>query len=253
MTAADSLALRSTNLQKTFGAVKVTDNVSFDLPVGARMGLIGPNGAGKTTLINLLTGVLKPNNGSVHLLGINVTTTPPEARVKLGLVRTHQITTLLSESSPLENVALAISERDNVAWNMIHRSVIWKRCLDEAYGYLESLHLQTFSEKPVRELPYGVQRIVEVAVALSLKPRVLLLDEPAAGVPSSEMRRVEEVLSSLPMTIALIIIDHDLELVFRVAREVTVLHQGQILVSGSPNEIYENQDVRDVYLGRGAL
>jgi branched-chain amino acid transport system ATP-binding protein len=247
-----SAALETQGLCKSFGALTVASGINFRLERGARHALIGPNGAGKTTFVNLVTGALSPSAGRILLDDSDVTALPQAQRVKRGLARTFQINTLFRGLSVLENVCLAIGERLGVAGDM-HRPAGSNRALmDEAYGALDALGLAEDALRPVRELAYGRQRLVELAVALALKPKVLLLDEPAAGVPSPESNVIVDIIESLPADIALLIIEHDMDLVFRLAKRITVLVQGEILVEGTPPEIAADPRVREVYLGEGA-
>ena len=239
-------------LCKNFGALAVAQSIDLDLPRGARVGLIGPNGAGKTTFVNLLTGVLRPDAGSIRLGGVSIDGMPPEKRVPRGLARTHQINTLLMEEFALDNVAIAIAEREKHAWRMFRFGRQWQQCCDEAHARLAEVGIADVADRRVSQLPYGQQRLLEIAIALSLKPSVLLLDEPAAGVPSAELRVIHEVLDRLPSGIAILIIEHDMDVVFRFAREIVVLVRGAVLTRGTPAEIAKNPDVRAVYLGKSA-
>ena len=238
------------NLCKNFGALAVTQSVSLDLHAGARLGLIGPNGAGKTTLVNLLTGMLTPNSGDIILNGETLTGVRPEQRVKKGLVRTHQINTLLMEHTTRDNVAIAVAERRGFAWRALRYGPQWRACLEEAHDCLAGLGIAEAGDRRVSELPYGQQRLLEIAIGLALKPKVLLLDEPGAGIPSTESHIIDEALDRLPEDIAILLIEHDMDLVFRFARDITVLVQGAVLTSGVPAEIARNPQVRAVYLGR---
>ena len=244
-----SAALETQGLCKSFGALAVASDIEFRLEQGARHALIGPNGAGKTTFVNLVTGVLTPSAGRILLDGDDVTALPQAQRVKRGLARTFQINTLFRGLSVLENVCLAIGERLGVAGDLYRPAGSRRDVVDEAYAALERLGLAAEAERLVRELSYGRQRLVELAVALGLKPKVLLLDEPAAGVPSSESGIIVDIIESLPAEIALLIIEHDMDLVFRLARRITVLVQGAVLVEGAPQEIAADPRVREVYLG----
>ncbi len=244
-----SAALETQGLCKSFGALAVASDIEFRLEQGARHALIGPNGAGKTTFVNLVTGVLTPSAGRILLDGDDVTALPQAQRVKRGLARTFQINTLFRGLSVLENVCLAIGERLGVAGDLYRPAGSRRDVVDEAYAALERLGLAAEAQRRVRELSYGRQRLVELAVALGLKPQVLLLDEPAAGVPSSESGIIVDIIESLPAEIALLIIEHDMDLVFRLARRITVLVQGAVLVAGTPQEIAADPRVREVYLG----
>jgi branched-chain amino acid transport system ATP-binding protein len=237
-------------LNKNFGALAVAQDIALDLQPGDRVGLIGPNGAGKTTFVNLLTGVVKPDSGEIVLAGRPIQKERPEARVKLGLARTHQINTLLTETPARENVAIAIAERDNYAWRMFRYKAQWQACLDEADERLAEIGIADVGHQEVRHLPYGEQRLLEIAIAMALKPRVLLLDEPGAGVPSTEAHVIHEALDRLPADIAILLIEHDMDLVFKFAKEIVVLVQGAVLTRGKPDAIAADPEVRTVYLGR---
>ena len=244
--------LQVDGVSKSFGAHRVTRNISLTLAPGSRTGLIGPNGSGKTTLINLLTGTLRLDAGSIHLNGEAIDRLPADRRVRRGLVRTHQINTLLSESSVRENVALAISERRRWSWRMVAYRSKWRRCLEEAEEQLAQLGLAHLADRTAAAIPYGSQRLLELAIALALEPSVLLLDEPAAGVSASEIPLIERALGALPPEVPILLIDHDIRLVFRFAQEVIVLVDGSIIKRGRPAEVVADPAVRAAYLGRAA-
>jgi branched-chain amino acid transport system ATP-binding protein len=246
MTAA---ALDVQSLNRSFGALHVTRDVNLTLERGARRALIGPNGAGKTTLVNLITGVLRPSAGRVLLNGEDITATSQAERARRGLARTFQINQLFRGLSVLENICMAIGERDGHNNNLWRSAGAKREVIDEALDHLQSLRMVDDALKLVRELPYGRQRLVEIAIALAQKPRVLLLDEPAAGVPSSESHLILDVVAGLDPDIAVLIIEHDMDVVFRFAKEITVLVQGAVFTQGTPEEIMSNEQVRAVYLG----
>lgn len=251
MTAATQApALEVVGLNRAFGALPVTRDVNLTLQRGARRALIGPNGAGKTTLVNLITGALKPNSGRVILNGEDITNVSQTVRARRGLARTFQINQLFRGLTVLENICMTIGERDGHCNNMWRSAGAKREVIDEALDHLESLRLVDESLRLVRELPYGRQRLVEIAIALAQKPRVLLLDEPAAGVPSSESHLILDVVASLDPDIAILIIEHDMDVVYRFAKEITVLVQGAVLVEGTPDAIMNNEQVRAVYLGQ---
>ncbi len=242
-------ALEVQQLNRSFGALQVARDVNLSLERGARRALIGPNGAGKTTLVNLITGALRPNAGRVLLDGEDITATSQAERARRGLARTFQINQLFRGLSVLENLAMTIGERDGNCNNMWRPAGAKRAVIEEALDHLDSLKLTDDALKLVRELPYGRQRLVEIAIALAQKPRVLLLDEPAAGVPSSESHLILDVVAALDPDIAILIIEHDMDVVFRFARHITVLVQGAVFTEGTPDEIMTNADVRAVYLG----
>ena len=244
-----SAVLETRNLCKSFGALTVADKIDFTLEAGARHALIGPNGAGKTTFVNLLTGRLAPSSGKVFLGGEDVTGLAQSGRVKRGLGRTFQINTLFRDMSVLDNVALGVAERHGVAGGFWRPASAQRAVRDEAMELLAKLGVADEAGRRVLDLPYGKQRLVEIAIALGLKPKVLLLDEPAAGVPSLESERILEALDSLPKDIAILIIEHDMDLVFRFAQRITVLVQGEVLCEGTPQEIADDVRVHQVYLG----
>jgi branched-chain amino acid transport system ATP-binding protein len=242
-------SLETKKLCKSFGALTVADNIDFRLEPGARHALIGPNGAGKTTFINMLMGALAPTSGQILLGGEDVTRAPQSARVRGGLGRTFQITTLFRSLPVLDNVALAVAERSRIATRLWRPASAHKEVIEESRGLLAALGLADDAAARVADLPYGKQRLVEIAIALGLKPKVLLLDEPAAGVPSHEAEKILSTLERLPSDIAILIIEHDMDLVFRFARRITVLVQGTVLVEGAPEEIARDVRVHQVYLG----
>ena len=243
--------LETEKLCKSFGALTVAQNIDFRLEPGARHALIGPNGAGKTTFVNILTGALAPTSGRILMGGQDITKTNQAARVKLGLGRTFQITTLFRSLPVLDNVALGIAERSGLARRMWRAASSHKEVIEESRHILATLGLADDATTATQDLPYGKQRLVEIAIALGLRPKVLLLDEPAAGVPSEESKKIFHNLDKLPAEVAVLIIEHDMDLVFRFAQQITVLVQGEVLVQGTPAEIAADKRVRDVYLGEG--
>jgi branched-chain amino acid transport system ATP-binding protein len=243
-------ALSTRGLDKSFGSLVVASGIELDLPPGERYALIGPNGAGKTTLINLITGMLKPDKGRIFLGGDEITMLRPEERVKCGLVRTFQINTLFPHLSALEAVTLAVCERRGYAGSWWEKLSAYGDAIEEAYAILLSLRLAASCHRPTRELAYGQQRLLEIALALATKPKVLLLDEPAAGVPQQESAELFSVIASLSQEIAVLFIEHDMNVVFRFAHRIIVMAAGRILLQGTPKEIAADARVREVYLGR---
>ena len=247
-----TFALETVQLEKKFGGLKVTRDLSLKIEAGARHALIGPNGAGKTTVINLLTGVLTPDSGRILLEGQDIGNLPVHKRVLRGLSRTFQINQLYADLTPLETIGLAASE------HLGHGSDWWRRMgtrpdvNDEIAENLERFHLLDVMNEPTATLPYGKQRLLEIAVALATKPRVLLLDEPAAGVPESERHDILSAVASLPREVTVLLIEHDMDLVFSFADRISVLVAGAMLVEGPPDEVARDPRVKAVYLGEGA-
>jgi ABC-type branched-subunit amino acid transport system ATPase component len=237
-------------VNKRFGSLVVAANVELALPPGVRYALIGPNGAGKTTLINLMTGMLRPDSGQIVLGNDDITGLAPDERVRRGLVRTYQINSLFPELSALESVTLAVCERRRVAGDWWRQLAAYRDEVEEAYEILAALALAPVCHRPTRELAYGQQRLLEIALALAARPKVLLLDEPAAGVPRDESRELFAAIAGLSQDITVLFIEHDMELVFRFASRVIVLVGGSVLVEGTPQEIAADERVRAVYLGK---
>ncbi|TKT74709.1 ABC transporter ATP-binding protein [Aquamicrobium sp. LC103] len=247
-----TVALETRNLVKRFGGFLATNDVSLSVRQGARHALIGPNGAGKTTLINLLTGVLKPNSGQIILGGEDITALPAHRRVRKGLARTFQINQLFGEFTPLESVVLAINEREKIgglAWAPL---VAHTKVVEEAAALLQRFGLADVMGERTVVLPYGKQRLLEIALAIASKPRVLLLDEPAAGVPEEERHEVLAIVRDLPADVTVILIEHDMDLVFSFADRISVLVAGALFTEGSVSEISADPRVKAIYLGEDA-
>ncbi len=244
-----SVVLETSQLDKRFGGIHVTNGISLQLRAGERVGLIGPNGAGKTTLVNLISGVLRPSSGQIHLAGNDVTTMSQAGRVRRGLVRTFQLTTLAPHLPVQRQVELALFEREGLTWRA------W-RCIDdfpnlslEAAQLLRQFGLEPHAARATESLAYGEQRLLEMVLAVALRPCVLLLDEPMAGVPPGESARLLKAIDALPSELAVLMIEHDMDLVFRFARRIVVLTDGKVLADGTPGEIRDNPAVRSAYLG----
>jgi len=242
-------ALRTQGLSKRWGAFDANSDITLAFPPGARHALIGPNGAGKTTFINLLTGVFPPSAGEVFLGDENITALSQHERVKRGMTRTFQINTLFPGLTVLESVVLAICERQG-------RTGVWYRtvsrqseAIDEANALLETLRLVGKRNEETRNLAYGKQRLLEMALALAMRPSILLLDEPAAGIPSGESAELFNVIANLPRDVTIVFIEHDMDLVFRFAERITVLVGGRVLTEATPAEVAADPRVREVYLG----
>ncbi len=244
-----SHALQTRHLVKRFGGFVATSDVTLNVASGARHALIGPNGAGKTTLINLLTGFLEPSSGAVILKGEDVTRMSQHQRVKRGLARTFQINRLFAEMTVLESVTLAVCERRGIGarwWNPVGSHT---EAIDEAAGLLHQLRLVDVAYRQTRSLAYGKQRLIEIALALAARPTVLLLDEPAAGVPTGESRELFETIAQLPREVTILLIEHDMDLVFRFADRISVLVNGGLVAEDTPEAIAKDKRVKEVYLG----
>ena len=242
-------ALHASGLSKHFGALHVTQDVSLSLPVGTRTALIGPNGAGKTTLVNLLTGVLRADAGQLRLFGEEVTAASAALRTRKGLVRTFQISSLFAQLTVFENVFIAVAQAAGRSFHLWRPAGRQRDLLERTEALLVQLKLQGDMHRKVTEIAYGRQRLVEIAIALALQPKVLLLDEPAAGIPSHELDLLHGAIATLPLQIAVLMIEHDMEMVRRFASEVAVLVNGALLMSGKPKDVMSHPEVQAVYLG----
>ena len=247
-----TLALQTIALEKRFDRFAVTKNLSLQIAKGARHALIGPNGAGKTTVINLLSGVLRADAGQILLDGHDITALPTHRRVRRGLSRTFQISQLYADLTPLETIGLAVSER------MGHGGDWWRRMgtradvNTEIAETLMKFNLLDVMNEPTSTLPYGKQRLLEIALAIATKPRVLLLDEPAAGVPENDRHDILAVVAALPRDVTILLIEHDMNLVFSFAERISVLVAGALLLEGTPDEVARDPQVKAVYLGHDA-
>ena len=247
----DDIVLSAQGLVKRFGGITATDNVTLNLRRGARHALIGPNGAGKTTLINLLTGVLDPTEGRIVLEGEDITELAPHQRVRRGMVRTFQINQLFNSMTPLETLALVVSQHIGIGakwWQALGSNTqVTARCTE----LLEQFRLGEVANQRTEHLAYGKRRLLEIAIALACEPRVLLLDEPVAGVPAGEREELLQTVAALPSDVSVMLIEHDMDLVFSFADRMTVLVNGAVLTEGDPEQIANDPEVKAVYLGHG--
>jgi branched-chain amino acid transport system ATP-binding protein len=237
------------NLKKAFGGLTVTNNVSLSMAPGDRVALIGPNGAGKTSFVNLVTGNLPADSGEVRIANQNVNRVDAIGRVRRGLVRSFQVTRLFPDMTPAEHVGMAVLQRTGRSGRMFGNFLSMRDVMAETGELLGTLGLASLAHRKVSEIAYGQQRLLELAVAMALKPKVLLLDEPAAGVPQSDTGRIEQALADLPADLAVLMIEHDMDLVFRFAKRVVVLAAGTIIFDGSPKDVTQDARVREAYLG----
>jgi ABC-type branched-subunit amino acid transport system ATPase component len=246
-----TLALETINLQKRFGGIVATNDFSFKLEAGARHALIGPNGAGKTTLINQLTGVLEPTAGKVLLAGEDITRLRPDQRVRRGLTRTFQINQLFPKMTPLETITLAVGERMGLGARWWQAAGATRGMDAEIADIAQRFNLGDVLDETTVNLPYGKQRLLEIAVAFAAKPQVMLLDEPAAGVPESERADILAAVAKLPRHVTVLLIEHDMDLVFSFAERITVMVNGALFCEGTVAEVSSDPRVRAVYLGEG--
>src|SRR6266404_5897376 len=246
------VVLETIGLEKHFGGIAAVNGVSLSIEKGARHALIGPNGAGKTTVINLLTGVLRPSAGRIVLEGQDITALEPYKRVRRGLARTFQINQLFLDLTPLETVGLAISERMGAGaqwWRLVGSNPAVTAEIVEILG---RFHLTDAMYERTGNLPYGNQRLLEIALAIACRPNVLLLDEPAAGVPEAQRRDILDAVAALPSDVTVLLIEHDMDIVFSFADRISVLVNGAIFVEGPPDEVARDPRVKAVYLGEEA-
>jgi ABC-type branched-subunit amino acid transport system ATPase component len=244
--------LETSGLTKQFGGITAANDVSLAVEKGARHALIGPNGAGKTTLINLLTGVLRPTAGRIMLEGHDITELEAHKRVQLGIARTFQINQLFADLTPLETIGLAVSERMELGrqwWRLVGSKGI---VIEESVDILQRFELADVMNERTGTLPYGKQRLLEIALAIACRPRVLLLDEPAAGVPEAERRDILDAVAALPDDVTVLLIEHDMDIVFSFADRISVLVNGELFVEGTPEDVARDPRVKAVYLGEEA-
>jgi branched-chain amino acid transport system ATP-binding protein len=241
--------LETVGLERHFGGVAAVNAVSLQIEKGARHALIGPNGAGKTTVINLLTGVLRPSAGRILLDGQDITALDVHRRVRRGLARTFQINQLFPDLTPLETVGLAISERRGAGGQWWRVAGSHPAVVEEIVDILGRFHLADAMHERTGNLPYGKQRLLEIALAIACRPRVLLLDEPAAGVPEHERHEILAGIAALPVDVTVLLIEHDMDIVFAFADRISVLVSGALLADGAPDAVARDPRVKAAYLG----
>jgi branched-chain amino acid transport system ATP-binding protein len=242
-------ALAVRNLDKSFGGLRVTSGVNLVVEPGERRLIIGPNGAGKTTLFNLITGELAPDRGSVTLFGRDITRVPSRRRFHLGMARTYQIITLFPGETLLRNVTLALLGLSRLRWNPLARLARQEALLARARATLARVGLEPLANRPLRETSYGERRRVEIAMALAQNPRVLLLDEPFAGLSVEERRDVLQLVTGIPRDVTIVMIEHDMDVALDFAERITVLHFGEVIVEGTRGEVVAHPRTREIYLG----
>src|SRR5271154_3598594 len=241
--------LETIRLEKRFGGIPAAQGVSLAVEKGARHALIGPNGAGKTTVINLLSGVLRPTAGRIMLEGRDITGVAPHQRVRLGMARTFQINQLFPDLTPLETIGLAVAERLGTGADWWRLGGSKPAVTGEIVEIVERFRLADVMHERTAILPYGKQRLLEIALAFACRPRVLLLDEPAAGVPDAERQELLATIGELPADVTVLLIEHDMDLVFSFADRISVLVNGGLLLDGAPEDVARDPRVKAVYLG----
>jgi branched-chain amino acid transport system ATP-binding protein len=242
-------ALVLTRLTKSFGGLRVTKAVDLVVEPGERRLIIGPNGAGKTTLFNLITGEISPDGGTVALFGRDITTTPCRRRPHLGMARTYQIITLFPRDTILRNVTLALLGLSNLRWNPLIRLDHQHDLIARAAAALDRVGLGHIANRPLAETSYGERRRVEIAMAMAQQPKLLLLDEPFAGLSIDERRDVRQLLGTIPRDVTLVMIEHDMDVALDFADRITLLHFGEVIVEGTRAEVVADRRTREVYLG----
>jgi branched-chain amino acid transport system ATP-binding protein len=242
-------ALTVSRLCKAFGGLRVTTNVDLNVQPGERRLIIGPNGAGKTTLFNLITGELTPDSGSIRLFDRDITAVPSRRRAHLGMARTYQIITLFARDTILRNVTLAILGLSRSRWNPIAVLDRQHDLVDRAHAALERVGLRHIAERPLAQTSYGERRRVEIAMALAQSPKVLLLDEPFAGLSIDERQDVQKLLRAIPRDVTIVMIEHNMDVALDFAERITLLHFGEVIVEGTRAEVVADPRTREVYLG----
>jgi branched-chain amino acid transport system ATP-binding protein len=242
-------ALSIRGLEKSFGGLRVTRGIDLEVAPGERRLIIGPNGAGKTTLFNLITGELRPDSGSISLLGRDVTRTATRRRAHLGMSRTYQIITLFPRDTLLRNVTLSLLGLERMRWNPLVRLDAQTQLIERAHRALERVGLSHLAARPLSETSYGERRRVEIAMALAQNPKVLLLDEPFAGLSLEERRDVQKLLAAIPREVTIVMIEHDMDVALEFAERISVMHFGELVVQGTRAEVVANPRTREIYLG----
>jgi branched-chain amino acid transport system ATP-binding protein len=242
-------ALSIRGLAKSFGGLRVTHGIDLEVAPGERRLIIGPNGAGKTTLFNLITGELRPDAGSISLLGRDVTRLATRRRAHLGMSRTYQIITLFPRDTLLRNVTLSLLGLDRMRWNPLVRLDAQTQLIERARSALERVGLGHLAARPLSDTSYGERRRVEIAMALAQNPKVLLLDEPFAGLSLEERRDVQKLLGTVPREVTIVMIEHDMDVALEFAERISVMHFGELVVQGTRAEVVANPRTREIYLG----
>jgi len=242
-------ALVVTGLRKAFGGLRVTKDVNLTVAPGERRLIIGPNGAGKTTLFNQITGEITPDGGSVELFGQDITQVPTRRRAHLGMARTYQIITLFGRNTIIHNVALALLGLSPLRWNPLVDLKHQKHLVEQGREALAMVGLAHIADRPLSQTSYGERRRVEIAMALAQKPKVLLLDEPFAGLSIDERQDVHKLLMTIPRDVTMVMIEHNMDVALEFAKRITLLHFGEVIVEGTRSEVVADPRTREVYLG----
>ena len=242
-------ALEISGLAKSFGGLRVTADVNLRVEPGERRLVIGPNGAGKTTLFNLITGEIRPEAGSIRLFGREIIYDPPRRRAHLGLARTYQIITLFPRDTLLRNVMLSLLGLSPMRWNPMIRLDRQREVKERAREALQRVGLEALAERPIADTSYGERRRVEIAMALAQRPKLLLLDEPFAGLSLEERKDVTKLLRAIPRDVTIVMIEHDMDVALELADRITLMHFGEVVIEGTRTEVVAHPRTREIYLG----
>jgi branched-chain amino acid transport system ATP-binding protein len=241
--------LEAIGVEKHFGGLMANEDINLKVQEGTITSIIGPNGAGKTTLFNILTGYYKPDKGRILFQGADITGWPIHKIVNLGIARSFQVLNIFNEISPFENVRLAVQSRKGKAFRFLRSTTKFDDINAATDVILEKIGLDHVKDVPTKQLSYGDKRILEIGIALASEPKLLLMDEPTSGLPSSETDRIKKFIKDISDHLSVVIIEHDMSVVLTISDNIVVLHQGQLIAHGPPDEIQANEDVQEAYLG----
>jgi branched-chain amino acid transport system ATP-binding protein len=241
--------LETANIEKHFGGLRANQDISIKIEEGAITSIIGPNGAGKTTLFNIMTGLYEPDSGRILFQEQDITGWPIHKIVELGIARSFQVLNIFNEISPFENIRLAVQSRKKRGFQFLRSTKYFDDINQETETVLAEIGLASVKNIPTKELPYGNKRILEIGIALASQPKLLLMDEPTSGLPSSETERIKEFIKKISERLTVVVIEHDMNVVLTISDTITVLHQGRVIAQGSPEEIKANDQVQEAYLG----
>ena len=241
--------LEAVGISKHFGGLMANNDINFEVEEGKITSIIGPNGAGKTTLFNLLTGLYQPDAGQVLFEGQDISGWPIHRIVNLGIVRSFQMFNIFNEISPAENIRLAVQSRKKRGLNFFRSAAGFDDINQETHAVLEEIGLTAVKDLPTKTLSYGDKRVLEIGIAMASRPKLLLMDEPTSGLPSSETERIKKFIKKISTRLTVVVIEHDMDIVLTISDIIIVLHQGRVIAQGAPEEIKANTEVQEAYLG----